>query len=149
VLELGIAPPSGKPSGETRRQTTLIRALSDRGQAALPPSPKRGRASRAQGEDPPSSPGSRQPRAVAAPADPLRSVRPVRVAWPVDPSFLRAHTPSLRGAEGRAGRRRPSNPLFHFSSKMCGIRGRVPNVKHRENVKHQNGSNSSQKWIQG
>ena len=47
MLELGIALPSGKPSGETRRQTPLIRALSDREQAASPPSPKRGRASRA------------------------------------------------------------------------------------------------------
>jgi len=52
VLELGIAPPSGKPSGKARRQITLIRALSDREQAASPPSQKRGRASRAQGEDP-------------------------------------------------------------------------------------------------
>ena len=52
VLELGIAPPSGKPSRETRRQTTLIRALVDREQAASPPSLERGRAARAQGEDP-------------------------------------------------------------------------------------------------
>jgi len=51
-LELGIAPPSGKLSGETRRQTTLTRALSDREQAASPPLPERGRAARAQSEDP-------------------------------------------------------------------------------------------------
>ena len=47
-----MAPPSGKPSGDTRRQTTLTRALSDREQAESPPSPERGRAARAQGEDP-------------------------------------------------------------------------------------------------
>ena len=80
VLELGIAPPSGKPSRETRRQTTLILALSDQERAASPQSPERGRAARAQGENPPFSPGSWQPRAVAALADPLRSARPVRVA---------------------------------------------------------------------
>ena len=62
VLELGIAPPSCKPAGKTRRQTTLINALSDQDQAVSPPSPNRGRASRAQGEDPPSSPRFRQPR---------------------------------------------------------------------------------------
>ena len=86
VLELGIDPPSGKPSWVTRRQRTLIRALSDQEQAASPPSPQRAHPALAQGEDPPFSPGSWQPRAVAdplrsaRPADPLRSARPLRVA---------------------------------------------------------------------
>jgi hypothetical protein len=58
VLELGIAPPSGKPSGETRRQTTLIRALSDREQAASPPAPEHGRAVRGPPRGSARAPGS-------------------------------------------------------------------------------------------
>ena len=120
MLELGIAPRSGKPAGEIRLQTTLILALCEREQAASPPSPERGRAARAQSEDPRSSPGSRQPRAVAALADPLQSARPARVAWPVD-RLARPCPPPLRGAWGRAGRRRPRNPLFQVFKNNFGI----------------------------
>ena len=74
-MELGIAPPSGNPSGETRRQTTLIRALCDR---------KQGRAARALGADRDKAPGSRLPRAGAALSDPLLGARPERVVLPVD-----------------------------------------------------------------
>ena len=77
MLKLGIAPLAEKSAGDMRRQATLIRALCDREEAASPASPGRGRAARSQGEDPQSSPGSRQPRAGAALADPLRNDRPV------------------------------------------------------------------------
>jgi hypothetical protein len=80
----GIAPPSGKPAGGTRHQATRLLALCDREQAASPPSPERGRAARGQGGDPRQAPGSRQPRAVAALADPLVGARPWQVVWPVD-----------------------------------------------------------------
>ena len=80
VLEPGMAPPSGKPSGETRRQTTLIRAISDREQAASPRLPKRGRASRAQGEDP--HPRQDPGNHARWPHRRTRSGAPVPCGWP-------------------------------------------------------------------
>ena len=74
-LGLGIAPPVGKPSRGLRVQSARIRARHAREQAASPPSTEHGRAARALGSDRDKAPGSRQPRAGAALADPLLSAR--------------------------------------------------------------------------
>jgi hypothetical protein len=75
-LGLGIAPPVGKTARGSSGQSARIRARHSREQAASPPSTEHGRAARALGADRDKAPGSRQPRAGNALADPLLSARP-------------------------------------------------------------------------
>jgi len=99
----------------TRRQTTLIRALSDREQAASPPSPKRGRASRAQGEDP--HPRQDPGNHARWPHRRTRSGAPAPCGWPglsIPASSAPIPPPCAELRAGLAG----AAPGIHYSSSL-------------------------------